>query len=223
MKKLILILAVMLGSVWLMPNLAEARPNKGYHYSQKKKVKKHNVKKTKVVRQQRQQRQQRQRVVTIQQPQVNYVRTEDESAASFFARERQRVAEQTQQGVRRAFTYTERTIQYGGDLVGKASRYVGANASQLGLPSRLWCADFMNMITGAGTDRRAISYVNRGRPAYHGCVNCVAVTHRKGGHHVGVVKGYDSHGNPIIISGNYKRRVGVGVYARNRVIAYRYV
>jgi uncharacterized protein (TIGR02594 family) len=227
MKKLILILAVMLGSVWFLPQPVEARPNKGYHYSQKKKVvKKHNVRKTKVVRQQKQRtlvaQQQRQRVVVTQQPQVNYVRIEDESAASFFARERQRVIEQTQQGVRQAFVHTERTIQYGGDLVNKATKYVGANASQLGLPPRLWCADFMNMIAG-GTDRRAISYANRGRPAYHGCVNCVAVTRRKGGHHVGIVKGYDLNGNPIIISGNHNRRVGVGVYARNRVIAYRYV
>jgi GTP-binding protein len=50
-----------------------------------------------------------------------------------------------------------------------------------------------------------------------------AVTKRKGGHHVGIVKGYDQKGNPIMISGNHNRRVGVGVYARNRVIAYRYV
>ena len=65
--------------------------------------------------------------------------------------------------------------------------------------------------------------MSRGRPAYHGCVNCVAVTKRRGGHHVGVVTGYDSNGDPIIISGNHGRRVGIGTYARNRVIAYRYV
>jgi uncharacterized protein (TIGR02594 family) len=218
MKKLILILAVMLGSVWIMPNLAEARPNKSYHYSQKKKVKKHTVKKTRVIRQQRQVKPP---VVTQQ---VNHVNPDDETSAAFFAREQQRanLIEQTRQSVSRAFVHSERTIQYGGDLVNKASKYVGASASQLGLPSRLWCADFMNMIAG-GTDRRAISYVNRGRPAYHGCVNCVAVTKRRNGHHVGIVTGYDSNGNPIIISGNHSRRVGVGVYARNRVIAYRYV
>lgn len=217
MKKLILILAVMLGSVWLIPNSAEARPNKGYHYSQKKKVKKAKVKKVRVVRQQRQ-------TSPVIQQQVNYVNSDDESAASYFAREQQRnvMYEQTRQGVRKAFAHTESTIQYGGNLVNKASRYMGANANQLGLPARLWCADFMNMIVG-GTDRRAISYAERGRPAYHGCVNCVAVTKRRGGHHVGIVKGYDSSGNPIIISGNHNRRVGVGVYARNRVIAYRYV
>jgi uncharacterized protein (TIGR02594 family) len=217
MKKLILILAVMLGSVWIVPQQAEARPNKGYHYSQKKKVKKHRVKKVRVVRQQRQ-------TPPVVQQQVNHANIDDESSASYFAREQQRnvIAEQTRQGVRRAFAHTEYTIQYSGNLIKKASTYMGANAHQLGLPARLWCADFMNMIVG-GTDRRAVSYVNRGRPATHGCVNCVAVTKRKGGHHVGVVKGYDTRGNPIMISGNHKRRVGVGVYARNRVIAYRYI
>ena len=217
MKKLILILAVMLGSVWVTPQPAEARPNKSYHYSQKKKVKKP-VKKVRVVKPQRQ------TPPVVVQQKVNNVNIEDETAASYFAREQQRnmIVEQTRQGVRKAFAHTEYTIQYGGNLVNKASAYVGANAHQLGLPSRLWCADFMNMIVG-GTDRRAISYANRGRPAAHGCVNCVAVTKRKGGHHVGIVKGYDSQGNPIIISGNHKRRVGIGVYARNRVVAYRYV
>lgn len=214
MKKLILILAVMLGSVWFLPSQAEARPNKGYHYSQKKKVKKHRVKKVRVVRQQ---------VKPVVQQQVNYVNQDDDSAATYFARERQRnMVEQTRQSVTRAFAQTESTIQYSGNLINKASTYVGANARQLGLPARLWCADFMNMLVG-GRDRRAISYARRGAPAKYGCVNCVAVTTRRGGHHVGIVKGYDSRGNPIMISGNHNRRVGIGVYARNRVIAYRYV
>lgn len=217
MKKLILILAVMLGSVWFSPQTAEARPNKGYHYSQKKKIKKP-VKKVRVVKPQRQ------TPPVVVQRQVNHVNIEDETAASYFAREQQRnmVVEQTRQGVKKAFTNTERSIQYGGNLVANASKYVGANAYQLGLPAKLWCADFVNMLAG-GTDRRAISYAGRGRPAYHGCVNCVAVTKRRGGHHVGIVKGYDSSGNPIMISGNHNRRVGVGVYARNRVVAYRYI
>jgi uncharacterized protein (TIGR02594 family) len=217
MKKLILILAVMLGSVWFSPQAAEARPNKGYHYSQKKVVKKHRVKKVRVVRQQP-------RVVAPVAVKPAAVSIEDESHATFFAREQQRIAaaEQTRRAVATAFVYTEKTVQYGSDLTVKASKYVGASAAQLGLPPRLWCADFMNMMVG-GTDRRAISYTQRGRPAYHGCVNCVAVTKRRGGYHVGVVTGYDGSGNPIIISGNHNKRVGVGVYARNRVVAYRYV
>ena len=214
MKKLILILAVMLGWIWLTPQLAEARPNKGYHYSQKKKVKKHRVKKVNIVRQQRQ-------TSLVQQP-INYVNLDEETAGSYFAKERQIRTEQIQQGVNKAFTYTENTLKYDSDLIGKASKYMGSNASQLGLPHRLWCADFMNKIVG-GVDRRAISYARRGRPASYGCINCVVITKRNKGHHVGIVKGYDFRGNPITISGNHNRRVGVGVYARNRVIAYRYV
>ena len=109
-----------------------------------------------------------------------------------------------------------------GPAIDKAKSYVGMNARQLGLPSRLWCADFMNMLFG-GKDRRAISYARRGSPASHGCTNCIAVTKRKGGHHVGIVKGYDAKGNPILISGNHGRRVGIGTYSKKVVIAYRYM
>jgi uncharacterized protein (TIGR02594 family) len=108
------------------------------------------------------------------------------------------------------------------NLVVKASQYIGARARDLGLPSRLWCADFMNKIFG-GRDRAAISYASRGTPAPHGCTNCVAVTKRPGGHHVGIVKGYDRAGNPILISGNHGNRVAVGTYSKYRVVAYRYV
>lgn len=108
------------------------------------------------------------------------------------------------------------------NLIRKAEGYIGANAHQLGLPSSLWCADFMNMLVG-GADRRAISFTHRGAPAPAGCVNCVAVTRRRGGYHVGVVAGYDGNGNPILISGNHGRRVGVGTYSRGKVIAFRYV
>jgi uncharacterized protein (TIGR02594 family) len=111
-------------------------------------------------------------------------------------------------------------VQGGGDLISKAASFLGSTARQLGLPPTLWCADFMNMLLG-GSDRRAISYTKRGTPASYGCVGCVAITKRKGGGHVGVVKGYDSKGNPILISGNYSRRVGVGSFSKKAVIAYR--
>ena len=69
------------------------------------------------------------------------------------------------------------------------------------------------------------SYIicQRGTPAQHGCVGCVVVTKRKGGHHVGIVKGYDTKGNVITVSGNHGRKVGVGKYAKRSVVAYRYV
>jgi len=109
-----------------------------------------------------------------------------------------------------------------GDLISRAMGFVGSTASQLGLPARLWCADFMNMLVG-GKDRRAVSYVSRGSPASYGCTNCIAVTRRNGGGHVGIVKGYDKNGNPILISGNSSRRVGISTYSKNSVIAYRYI
>lgn len=117
-------------------------------------------------------------------------------------------------------TQPQRTI--GGDLIASAQQFIGATARELGLPRRLWCADFMNMLVG-GSDRRAASYTHRGSPAPYGCTNCVAVTTRRGGGHVGIVQGYDERGNPIIISGNHGHRVGVGTYSKRMVIAYRYV
>jgi hypothetical protein len=34
------------------------------------------------------------------------------------------------------------------------------------------------------------------------------------------VSGFDKDGDPIIISGNYSRRVAEAVYARSRIITY---
>lgn len=109
-----------------------------------------------------------------------------------------------------------------GNLVERASKYIGASAKDLGLPRSLWCADFINMLVG-GKDRRAISYASRGTPASYGCIGCVVVTGRRHGEHVGIVKGYDEAGNLIAISGNHGNRVAIGTYSRHRVIAYRYV
>jgi uncharacterized protein (TIGR02594 family) len=114
-------------------------------------------------------------------------------------------------------------FESGGDnLVVKARQYLGKNAQQLRLPNSLWCADFMNKLVG-GSDRRAISYLHRGSPASYGCTNCVAVTKRKGGAHVGIVADYDKKGNPILISGNHGHKVGFGVYPKRNIIAFRYI
>ena len=37
---------------------------------------------------------------------------------------------------------------------------------------------------------------------------------------IGIVTGLDKKGNPIIISGNYQKRVAEAVYPRGRVYAY---
>jgi hypothetical protein len=114
-------------------------------------------------------------------------------------------------------------VAAGEDLITAASKFIGMGARQLGLPSTLWCADFLNKLTHSGTDRTAKSYLHRGTPATKGCTNCIAVLTRKGGGHVGIVKGYDGRGNPILISGNHGNRVAVSVYPASRVLGYRWV
>jgi uncharacterized protein (TIGR02594 family) len=114
----------------------------------------------------------------------------------------------------------------GGNLVAEARRYVGATAGQIGVPSRLWCADFMNLVLrksghrGSGS-RMASSFASYGTRISGPQVGAIAVLSRgKRGGHVGVVSGIDASGNPIIISGNHGRRVAESTYARGRVYAY---
>ena len=201
MKKLIFLLAAMLvgfGSI----TTAEARPkDKQYHYSQVQKKSK-NAK-----------------LVQEQNNVIGQTLYNEESVAGYWNAEYNRHKPPLEGPVEKA---ARKFVASSHDLAEKASRHMGASASQLGLPKSLWCADFMNMLVG-GTDRRAISYANRGTKADHGCVNCIAVTTRKGGAHVGVVSGYDEKGNPIIVSGNHNRKVGVATYDKRRVIAYRYI
>lgn len=114
----------------------------------------------------------------------------------------------------------------GGSLVAQARQYVGATAGQLGVPSRLWCADFMNLVLrksghrGSGS-RMASSFASYGTRISGPQVGAIAVLSRgKRGGHVGVVSGIDAKGNPIIISGNHGRRVAESTYSRGRVYAY---
>jgi len=65
-------------------------------------------------------------------------------------------------------------------------------------------------------DDRAASWLRRPRTGPH--VGAIAIVRR--GHHVGVVSGFDAAGNPILISGNHRHRVGEGVYPRRTVLAY---
>jgi uncharacterized protein (TIGR02594 family) len=112
----------------------------------------------------------------------------------------------------------------GSDLVARAERYLGSNPTN---QRSLWCSDFMNFITGrAGTGSRAAkSWANWGRPS-QGKPGDVVVLSRRGGYHVGVVKNFDSAGNPVVISGNAggvrgNRVVAVSTYSAGRVVSYR--
>ena len=111
-------------------------------------------------------------------------------------------------------------LPFGGGLVEQARAYIGQSAGQIGLHRRtLWCATFLNHLTGGGTGSDlARSWLSRPHVAPQ--VGAVAVITRRGGGHVGIVSGFDSSGNPIVISGNHGHRVGEGVYPRGRVLAY---
>lgn len=110
------------------------------------------------------------------------------------------------------------------NLAERARAYVGQTAAEVGVRRSLWCAAFVNKITGGGTGSDlARSWLSKPRVAP--AVGAIAVLSRGRGGHVGVVSGFDGHGNPIIISGNHAgprgaRRVGIGTYPRARVLAY---
>ena len=109
----------------------------------------------------------------------------------------------------------------------EALRWRGRSASQIGLPTKLWCADFMNFVLrragGKGTQSRAArSFLQYGTKLDGPRVGAIAIMYRKGPNsgHVGVVRGTDGQGNPIIVSGNHGDSVRQSVYPKSRVLAY---
>jgi len=109
----------------------------------------------------------------------------------------------------------------------EALRWRGRTAKQLGLPSQLWCADFMNFVlrsAGAkGTHSRAArSFLDFGKKLDGPRIGAIAILYRKGANngHVGVVRGTDGEGNPIVVSGNHGPTVKESIYPKAKVIAY---
>ena len=108
-------------------------------------------------------------------------------------------------------------------LVAEARRYLGTNPTRR---ARLWCARFINLVLGRvglpGTDSDAAkSFAAYGKRISRPKFGAIAVLRRKGGGHVGIVTGVDRRGNPILIAGNNgRRKVGISVYPKHRVIAY---
>ena len=109
----------------------------------------------------------------------------------------------------------------------EALRWRGRTAKQLGLPSQLWCADFMNFVlrsAGAkGTQSRsARSFLQFGKRLDGPRIGAIAIFYRKGPNngHVGVVRGTDGEGNPIVVSGNHGPTVKESIYPKAKVIAY---
>jgi len=109
----------------------------------------------------------------------------------------------------------------------EALRWQGRTAKQIGLPTKLWCADFMNFVLrkagGKGTQSRAArSFLQYGKRLDGPRVGAIAILYRKGlnNGHVGVVRGTDGQGNPILVSGNHGPTVQQSVYPKAKVMAY---
>jgi uncharacterized protein (TIGR02594 family) len=109
----------------------------------------------------------------------------------------------------------------------EALRWRGRTAKQIGLPTKLWCADFMNFVLrragGKGTQSRAArSFLEYGKRLDGPRVGAIAILYRKGANngHVGVVRGTDGQGNPILVSGNHGPTVKESIYAKAKVMAY---
>jgi uncharacterized protein (TIGR02594 family) len=109
----------------------------------------------------------------------------------------------------------------------EALRWRGRTAQQLGLPAKLWCADFMNFVLrkagGKGTRSRAArSFLEFGKKLDGPRVGAIVIFRRGGPNngHVGIVRGTDGNGNPIVVSGNHGDKVAQSVYPKSKVLGY---
>jgi uncharacterized protein (TIGR02594 family) len=109
----------------------------------------------------------------------------------------------------------------------EALKWVGATSRQVGVPyPDLWCADFINFIlrrTGHPTtnSRAAKSFLDYGKRIDSPRVGAIVVlTRGRDGGHVGIVRGTDGDGNPIVISGNHGNKVWESKYPKHRVLGY---
>jgi uncharacterized protein (TIGR02594 family) len=75
---------------------------------------------------------------------------------------------------------------------------------------------------GKGTQSRAArSFLQYGKRLDGPRVGAIAILYRtRNGGHVGVVRGTDGKGNPILVSGNHGPTVKESVYSKARVMAY---
>ena len=76
---------------------------------------------------------------------------------------------------------------------------------------------------GSGTESRAArSFLQYGKRLDGPRVGAIAIMFRGGPNngHVGVVRGTDGQGNPIIVSGNHGQMVRQSTYPKSRVMAY---
>jgi|GEM_PF-1134732 len=99
-------------------------------------------------------------------------------------------------------------------MVALAMEHLGKTGPQLGLPSRLWCADFINRLRReAGytpvPSRRAVDQARGGRRIASPRPGALMITHRRGGAHVDLVLAVRPDGAVTTIGGNVSRVVSI--------------
>ena len=108
-------------------------------------------------------------------------------------------------------------------VVAEARRHIGTNPT--GWDS-LWCARFMNQVLETvgfrpSESNQAHSFASYGAKVSGPRVGAIAVMRRgRRGGHVGVVSAVTSSGDPVVISGNYGRKVAEATIPRSKVYAY---
>jgi len=152
---------------------------------------------------------------------VPSVKADEETAAQFFSRDKARMESQISYAKNKGKKNNEqiRQINDGPSLLDKARQYIGmSNMTGFRGP---WCGAFMGMIARQiGIEppksyKIASSWSKAGTRISRPEVGAIAVMR----HHVGIVAAVEN-GKILLISGNHNHRVGEGLYAQNRVIAY---
>lgn len=109
-------------------------------------------------------------------------------------------------------------------MLAEAERWIGSK-NPTGFRGA-WCGAFQAMVArkvGVEPPKgylQAKQWVHAGRRLSSPAVGAIAVLLRRGGGHVGIVESVEPNGDPVIVSGNHNRRVGIGVYPKSRVLAY---
>ena len=112
----------------------------------------------------------------------------------------------------------------GAAMLAEAERWIGSkNPTGFRGP---WCGAFQAMVARkVGVEPpsgylQAKRWLGAGKRLSGPAVGAIAVLLRKGGGHVGVVAGIEPNVDPLTVSGNHNRRVGLGIYPKSRVLAY---
>jgi uncharacterized protein (TIGR02594 family) len=115
----------------------------------------------------------------------------------------------------------------GPSLLLEAIRWTGATIQQVSVPSNSECAELLNLIlgkTGRGiTPSGAVRLILEKYGKQLDGVRMGALVVLTRGRNVGIigiVRGTDGAGNPIVISGHHGNKVSESIYSTNKVLGY---